>query len=272
MQLIFFRVLKIRRRKEIVLFFLSFFFSVCFSSAKSSGKSCFSNCDDDCEPQHGRKEDLTESNRSFAGDGLAIKYICGEKEGVNNHGHCTDFCRKNCHPELVESLHSSNESILSLQCKDRHVKKDSKKVSSGVNLQQMHSAVRSYMSCPEPKPCNCQCWCDPIQYGTPLPVAPTPFVTLAPPALSTFLETGSRREKGQNFLGSRVGKLFSRNGMEKQEANSMTGGGRMLIRRIEPIISSPPAFLPPPPLPPDRSFCPKAAACNCFCPCREGGF
>eukprot|EP00747_Dinoflagellata_sp_TGD_P161647 gnl/TRDRNA2_/TRDRNA2_178337_c0_seq1.p1 gnl/TRDRNA2_/TRDRNA2_178337_c0~~gnl/TRDRNA2_/TRDRNA2_178337_c0_seq1.p1 ORF type:complete len:136 (+),score=18.43 gnl/TRDRNA2_/TRDRNA2_178337_c0_seq1:77-484(+) len=96
--------------------------------------------------------------------------------------------------------------------------------------------------CPEPKPCACTCYCDPIMYGTPPPALPTPFATAAPPVLSMLEETGK-----QSF------------GLASDATDDPP-----------PIIlgPTPPPLLPLPPGP-DRSFCPKAAACNCFCPCRE---
>merc|ERR1719262_1631608 len=50
--------------------------------------------------------------------------------------------------------------------------------------------------CPEPKPCACNCWCDPITFGTPIPmlITPPPGGTTAPPVLS-LLDLGEQQQR-----------------------------------------------------------------------------
>mmetsp|Transcript_60550 Transcript_60550/g.188052 ORF Transcript_60550/g.188052 Transcript_60550/m.188052 type:complete len:132 (-) Transcript_60550:89-484(-) len=93
--------------------------------------------------------------------------------------------------------------------------------------------------CPQPKPCVCHCFCPPVQYGTP---APWPQPNTGPAA-------ELRPEPGASLLQWREQQAFG---------TGTLAPGRAILRPLPP--TQPPS---------DRSFCPKAAACNCFCPCRE---
>jgi hypothetical protein len=140
---------------------------------------------------------------------------------------CERFCSETCRAEPPKTQSSDGEVPCVPQSKPRKL-----------SLAQLSTAY-ALTGCPEPKPCMCQCWCDPIMYGTPLPAPPTPFATGAPPALSLLGKTSEKTV-------------------------------RAVSEDPRPIVLGPmgPPLAPMPP-PPDRSYCPKSAACNCFCPCRE---
>merc|ERR1719240_2164089 len=146
--------------------------------------------------------------------------------------HCHKFCETSCRP------FPSSASAAETPCADRgpHVPE--------LSLAQVSVALQ-LLACPEPKPCSCNCFCDPIMYGTPVPMPPTPFATASPPPLS-LLESKKLAAAAQRSMGFAAEEDFP-------------------VR----VQLGWPLPLPPPPPPPDRSFCPKAAACNCFCPCRD---
>mmetsp|Transcript_70083 Transcript_70083/g.205467 ORF Transcript_70083/g.205467 Transcript_70083/m.205467 type:complete len:167 (-) Transcript_70083:49-549(-) len=117
--------------------------------------------------------------------------------------------------------------------------------------------------CPEPQPCSCNCFCAPVVYGTPPPTTPPPTT----PAWPLLLERERESHRLEVELASQVvvGRAMSAFGEQAMEATAV-GDPELANEQVSLGPPPPPTELPPPAV--DRSFCPKAAPCNCFCPCR----
>lgn len=176
---------------------------------------------------------------SAAGSLLERRLVCSPHEEesageAHRQDSCTSFCSENCRPQPPRKAAEEVPCV-------------PKTKPAKMSLAQLSTAYE-LTGCPEPKPCICACYCAPDMYGTALPIPPTPFATATPPQLSRLLQ------------------LKSHVALERQFEQEMSAAAV----EPRPIVLGPmPPPVPPPPPPPDRSYCPKAAPCNCFCPCRE---
>lgn len=195
-------------------------------------------------------------------EGIDQKLVCSVKPSEPKR--CEGFCSANCRTLLPKKLTSV------IQCEPRTSRARS---AAGLSLSQLSVANGLLMGCPQPQPCTCTCNCDAIVYGTPIPpLPPPPFATLTPPQLSVGLL--------QYPLMQAFGTATAPPSMMEPPPPPPGPPPPMLLqtsataeqgsRQLPDIIIGPPAPpLPmlPPPMP--RGQCPKAAGCNCFCPCRE---
>lgn len=212
-------------------------------------------------PDH---QDFLGGSSQFASESLLERRLqCSPKDEIAvvdsasnaESKRCEQYCNDNCRAEPPRKQSSEVPCV-------------SKSKPNKLSLAQLSTAY-ALTGCPEPKPCICQCFCDPIMYGTPLPLPPTPFATGAPPVLSLL---GKKAEMKKVKAAEVTANRALTGSLEQvgfgNEATELVGVEKAVEPR--PIVLGPMAPpLPPLPPPPDRSFCPKSAACNCFCPCRE---
>lgn len=127
--------------------------------------------------------------------------------------------------------------------------------------------------CPEPKPCHCHCFCSPIVYGTPAPEGVIP-------GMPQQLPTGGHLVAPSLLAAHRAlpeglprpGSWPSGSANEAQStAKTVDGGGDLLKVAQKPTESPILQPLPPTTVSPLATLCTKTAACNCHCPCRDGG-
>jgi len=106
---------------------------------------------------------------------------------------------------------------------------------------------------------------------SPLRLAPAPAPAPARKKASSSLQLGGESSKWASMWDEAdqaglkpVPKPLQVSTLQTEEA---TAADDMWAPQI--LLGPPPLPPSPAPLAPDRSFCPKSAGCNCFCPCRE---